>query len=94
MDRCSGKLVITSPSTSDEWSLTQRPLCVSLSNQGVIFITGTADSGFHTLNLFGEDRRRTIKVFYIVLTYQKLLEVHYLALLNAVLILTGPSSMI
>lgn len=58
------KLVITSPSTSDEWSL--RPVsvcCVLLSYWGVIFVTGTADPGFHTLDLFGEDRKRTIKFF-------------------------------
>lgn len=87
------KLVITSPSTSDEWSLSPVSVgCVLLSYWGVIFVTGTADPGFHTLDLFGEDRKRTIKFFYIVLAYHKLLEVHYPALLNVILILTDPFS--
>lgn len=65
---------------------------MSLPNQGVIFITGTADPGFHTPNLFGEDRKRTIKNFYIVLAYRKSLEVHYPSLLSVVFISTGPFS--
>lgn len=63
--------------------------CVPLCNQGVIFVIGTADPGFHILNLFGEDRKRTIKIF---LCSFGLLEVHYPALLSVVLISAAPLS--
>lgn len=53
MDTCTDKPLISSA----EWSLSTA-LCVSLPNQGVTFGTGPADPGFHTLNLFGQNRRK------------------------------------
>lgn len=79
MDRCTDTPVITSA----EWSLSTA-LCVSLPNQGVTFVIGPADPGSHTLNLFGENRKRTSTNFYIVLVCQKLFEVHHAALWSVV----------